>query len=186
MLKKEFKKHDVERLRNLIKGKSSSRTSQGVGYTKSSSEDHEEGDVWEENGRTWTIKDGIIENITKLDKFKKATVPLFCPNCKNIMDKQLDANYYKSYGTCLDCRVVFETKLKVDGKWEEYVNKTFNLEIDQTIIEYKNYFKEKLSESAKGYITESGEVEQWLGSIDKDRAQESLDSVIEYLEGLKK
>ena len=66
MLKKEFKKHDVERLRNLIKGKSSSRTSQGVGYTKSSSEDHEEGDVWEENGRTWTIKDGITENITNL------------------------------------------------------------------------------------------------------------------------
>ena len=153
MLKKEFKKHDVKRLRNLIKGKSSSRTSQGVGYTKSSSEDHEEGDVWKENGRTWTIKDGITENITKLDKFKKATVPLFCPNCKKIMDKQLDANYYKSYGT---------------------------------IIDYKNYFKEKLAESTKGYITESGEVEQWLGSIDKDRAQESLDSVIEYLEGLKK
>ena len=51
MLKKEFQKHDVERLRNLIKGKSSSRTTQGVGYTKSSSEDHEEGDIWEENGR---------------------------------------------------------------------------------------------------------------------------------------
>ena len=143
MLKKEFKKHDVERLRNLIKGKSSSRTSQGVGYTKSSSEDHEEGDVWEENGRTWTIKDGITENITKLDKFKKTTVPLFCPNCKKIMDKQLDANYYKSYGTCLDCRTKFETKLKVEGKWEDYVKNTFNLEIDQTIIEYKNYFKEK-------------------------------------------
>ena len=186
MLKKEFQKHDVERLRNLIRGKSSSRTSQGVGYTKSSSKDYEEGDVWEENGRTWTIKDGIKENVTKLDKFKKTTVPLFCPNCKKIMDKQLDANYYKSYGTCLDCRTKFETKLKVEGKWEDYVKNTFNLEIDQTIIEYKNYFKEKLKESTKGYVTESGEVEQWLGSIDKDRAQESLNSVIEYLEGLKK
>ena len=50
----------------------------------------------------------------------------------------------------------------------------------------KNFFKEKLAESNKGFITESGEIEQWLGSIDKDRAQESLDSVIEYLEGLKK
>ena len=43
MLKKEFKKHDVERLRNLIKGKSGDRTSQGVGYTKSSSKDYEDG-----------------------------------------------------------------------------------------------------------------------------------------------
>ena len=186
MLKKEFKKHDVERLRNLIKGKSSSRTSQGVGYTKSSSEDHEEGDMWEENGRTWTIKDGIKENITKLDKFKNSTLPLFCPKCKKVMDKQLDSNYYKSYGTCLNCRTKFETKLKLEGKWEEYINNTYNSEIDLLIQEYKYFFNEKLSQSNKGYITESGEIEQWLGSIDKDRAQESLNDVIEYLEGLKK
>ena len=85
MLKKEFKKHDVERLRNLIKGKSSSRTTQGVGYTKSSSENHEEGDIWEENGRTWTIKDGIKENITKLDKFKKVTVPSILSLVSNLV-----------------------------------------------------------------------------------------------------
>ena len=186
MLKKEFKKHDVERLRNLIKGKSSSRTNQGVGYTKSSSKDHKEGDVWEENGRTWTIKDGIKENITKLDKFKKVTVPLFCPKCKNVMDKQLDANYFKSYGECLNCRTKFETKLKIEGKWEDYVTNTHNSEIDLLIEEYKNFFKEKLAESTKGYITEAGEIEQWLGSIDKDKAEESLNNTIKYLEGLKK
>jgi len=186
MLKKEFKKHDVKRLRNLIKGKSGDRTSQGVGYTKSSSKDYEEGDVWKEDSKTWTIKDGIKENITKLDKFKKSTFPLFCPKCKNIMDKQLDSNYYKSYGTCLNCRTKFETKLKIEGKWEDYVKDTHNLEIDLLIKDYKNFFQEKLTESNKGYITESGEIEQWLGSIDKNRAQESLDSVIEYLEGLKK
>ena len=186
MLKKEFQKHDVERLRNLIKGKSSSRTTQGVGYTKSSSEDHEEGDIWEENGRTWTIKDGIKENITKLDKFKKSTVPLFCPKCKNVMDKQLDANYFKSYGECLNCRTKFETKLKIEGKWEDYVINTHNSEIDLLIKEYKNFFKEKLAQSNKGYITEAGEIEQWLGSIDKDKAEESLNNTIKYLEGLKK
>jgi hypothetical protein len=186
MLKKEFQKHDVERLRNLIKGKSSSRTNQGVGYTKSSSEDHEEGDVWEENGRTWTIKDGIKENITKLDKFKKSTVPLFCPKCKNVMDKSLDANYYKSYGQCLDCYSVFVTKLRVEGKWDNYVKNNFNKEVDLLIEDYKNFFKEKLAESNKGYVTESGEIEQWLGSIDKDKAEESLNDTIEYLEGLKK
>ena len=186
MLKKEFQKHDVERLRNLIRGKSSSRTSQGVGYTKSSSKDYKEGDKWEENGRTWTIKDGIKENITKLDKFKKSTVPLFCPKCKNIMDKHLDTKYFKSYGVCLDCRTKFETKLKTEGKWEDYVKDTHNSEIDLLIEDYKNFFKEKLSESNKGFITESGEIEQWLGSIDKDKAEESLNNTIKYLEGLKK
>ena len=186
MLKKEFKKHDVERLRNLIKGKSGNRTSQGVGYTKSSSKDYEEGDIWKENGRTWTIKDGIKENITKLDKFKKTTVPLFCPKCKNVMDKQLDTNYFKSYGECLDCHVVFESKLKEKGEWKEYKKNIHNSEINLLIQEYKDFFKEKLTESTKGYVTEAGEIEQWLGSIDEDRAQESLNNVIEYLETLKK
>ena len=34
ILKKEFKKKDVERLRNLVKGKGAERTGAGVGYTK--------------------------------------------------------------------------------------------------------------------------------------------------------
>ena len=34
ILKKEFNKKDVTRLRNLIKGNSKERTGQGIGYTK--------------------------------------------------------------------------------------------------------------------------------------------------------
>ena len=33
-LKKEFKKRDVERMRNLIQGKYGSKTTTGIGYTK--------------------------------------------------------------------------------------------------------------------------------------------------------
>ena len=72
ILKKEFNKKDVERLRNLVKVKVQNVLSQGIGYTKAE-EFHKEGDMWEENGRKWTIKDGIKENITKLDKFKKSS-----------------------------------------------------------------------------------------------------------------
>ena len=34
VLKKDFNKKDVERLRNLVKGKAGERTTQGIGYTK--------------------------------------------------------------------------------------------------------------------------------------------------------
>jgi len=101
ILKKQFAKKDVQRLRNIISGKSGERTGAGIGYTKKYYS-HKEGDVWEENGRTWTIRDGIKENITKLDKFKKVAVPLFCPSCSQVMNKQLDPHYYKAYGSCLD------------------------------------------------------------------------------------
>ena len=70
VLKKEFSKKDVQRARNLITGNTDARTSQGIGYTKKY-EHHKEGDVWEEDGRKWTIKNGLKQNITKMDKFKK-------------------------------------------------------------------------------------------------------------------
>jgi hypothetical protein len=139
VLKKQFQKRDVERLRNLVKGKTGNKTTAGIGYNGEESISHKEDDVWEEDGKTWTIRDGIKENVTKLDKFKSVAVPIFCPNCKQVMDKQLDPHYYKSYGECVDCRATTETKLKNEGKWEEYINTTFNKEIDINIEEYKSF-----------------------------------------------
>jgi hypothetical protein len=79
MLNKEFQKKDVQRLRNLVQGKYGDKTTVGVGYSKKY-EHHKEGDVWEENGRQWTIKNGIKQNVTKLDLAKEAHVlPLLCP-----------------------------------------------------------------------------------------------------------
>ena len=63
VLKKDFKSADVQRLRNLMTGKQGERTTAGVGYSKKQ-HFHEEGDVWEEDGRQWTIKNGIKQNIT--------------------------------------------------------------------------------------------------------------------------
>jgi hypothetical protein len=185
VLKKQFAEKDIQRIRNLVKGKNSERVTHGIGYTTESTE-YNEGDTWIENNRTWTIKDGIKQNITKLDKFKKVSTPLFCPSCKQVMDKQLDPHYYKSYGCCLDCRTKFETKLKIEGKWEDYIKETHNKEIDQLIEDYKVFYKERLEDSNLGTVTESGEVETWIGSINKDRADEALQETITYLENLKK
>jgi len=186
LLKKTFQKNDVERIRNLVKGKSGDRVTSGIGQTKTTTEDHKEGDVWEVNGKTWTIKDGIKENVTKLDKFKKAAVPLFCPSCKQVMDKQLDPFYYKSYGTCVDCRAEFETKLKLEGKWKSHKDEVFNKEIDKQIEEYKGFMKNVLSENNNSFITEAGDIEKWVGGIDKKRAKQAMKETIEYLENLKK
>jgi hypothetical protein len=81
ILKKEFAKKDVQRLRNVLKGKAGERTVDGIGYTKVN-ELRKEGDIWTENGREWTIKGGLKQNITRLDKAKEASMPMFCPTCK--------------------------------------------------------------------------------------------------------
>jgi hypothetical protein len=185
VLKKDFNKKDVERLRNLVKGKSSERTTQGIGYTKKE-EFHKEGDIWEADGRKWTIKDGIKQNITKLDKFKKAAVPLFCPSCGNIMNKQLDPHYFKAYGACLDCVKKKETQIKNKGQWDEHKKEVGHQEIDNIIKEYTQFMKSKMEESNDSFVTEAGEVEKWKGGINKERAEEALREGIEYLKGLKK
>ena len=55
MLKKEFQQKDVNRMRNLISGKVTDKTAIQSGYEKHQ-ETHKEGDVWEEDGKKWTIK----------------------------------------------------------------------------------------------------------------------------------
>jgi hypothetical protein len=186
VLKKQFQKRDVERLRNLVKGKNGERTLQGIGYSGATKEDHKEGDIWEENGKKWTIRDGIKENITKLDKFKKVSVPLFCPSCSQTMDKQLDPHYYKAFGHCLDCQAKFETDLKKKGKWEEHVKDTFNKEVDQHKQEYLSFMEDLLNESNNNYISENGEVQKWVGGIDKERARKSIEESIKYFDSIKK
>ena len=186
VLKKQFQKRDVERLRNLIKGKSGNKTTTGIGYKGEESISYKEGDIWEENGKKWTIRDGIKENITKLDKFKKVSVPIFCPKCKQNMDGQLDSHYYKAYGECVDCRATTETKLKNEGKWKEYVTTTFNKEIDINIEEYKSFMEDMLSESNNSYITEAGDVQKWVGGVNKKRAKSALEKNIEQLKNSKR
>jgi len=186
VLKKEFKKSDVERMRNLLKGKYGEKTRSSVGFSKKE-EFHKEGDVWETDGRTWTIKNGIKQNVTKLDKAKKAYVmPLLCPNCNRVMRKKMDKQFYNIHTMCFDCVVDMEHELKKQGKFEAYENKIHNDEIDNKIKEYKLWINEKVNESNEGFITEAGDVEQWKGKVNKEMVAESVSEVVTYLESLKK
>ena len=102
------------------------------------------------------------------------------------MDKQLDSFYFKSYGECLNCRTTTETQMKIAGTWDSYRIKTFNIEIDNQIEEYKGWFESILADTANGYVSENGEVQKWVGGIDKERAKQSLDEIVKHLNSLKK
>ena len=79
-LKKEFNPRDVQRMRNIITGQTGDRTQIQTGWERNT-QVHTEGDIWEENGKKWTIQNGIKQTVTKLDEIKKLVVlPLSCPN----------------------------------------------------------------------------------------------------------
>ena len=184
-LKREFQEKDVERIRNLVKGKGNEKTFSSVGFTKAQ-DFYEEGDIWESDNRTWTIKNGIKQNITKLDKAKKAhNVPLLCPKCKKVMKNRNDKPFYNIHKMCFNCVIDFEHELQKTGKLKEYQRKIKNDEIDNRIKEFKFFVKEKLNESNNSFIAENGDVERWIGELNTDKVEEHSKNVIEYLESLK-
>ncbi len=98
ILKKQFQDRDVNRLRNLVKGKYADKSTTSVGFTKGQEGPHSEGDIWDEGDKTWTIKDGIKQNVTKLDAAREAVnLPIFCPSCKKPMKPHLDKKWYKTF-----------------------------------------------------------------------------------------
>ena len=186
LLKKEFRERDVQRLRNIVTKKHGEATGIQIGYLKQE-EDHLEGDVWEENGKTWIIKDGIKQTVTKLDSIKKAIrMPFLCPSCSSPMKSSLDKKMYPIHGMCSGCVVSMESKLKLEGTYEEYSKNIVTKNILTHIEEAEQYIEEFMESSKDTYVTEQGDIEDWDGGVDKnkvvDRWKEELQEMKKALE----
>ena len=167
MLKKEFKRKDVNRAHNLIMGKTGASTGTQIGYSKETKE-YKEGDVWTEGRKTWTIKNGIKQTISKLDTIKKEVfMPLCCPECGNVMKKRLDKPNYRIHKKCHDCVVEFEHKLRNKGKLEEYKKKLINKNSLDIVNEMESYLLDAINTSNSGFVSEDGVIERWVGGVNK-------------------
>lgn len=171
-LKKEFSKRDVQRMRNLITGKSGDRTTTLAGWEKAT-QDHKEGEVWEENGRKWTIKNGLKQNITKLDKIKNlAILPLSCPCCGNHMRiDDINKKMYAIHRMCLDCVIEMEAKIKLEGKWEEYSKNIINSNKNASLEDFERALETWMGDKDT-FVSENGEVESWSGGDKKKMFEE--------------
>lgn len=186
MLNKEFSKKDIQRMRNLATGNSDSKTSDIIGSKKEEIV-YNEGDVWEENNKEWTIKNGIKQNITKLDKVKELNkMPLFCPECNKPMKSRNDKVFYPIHKKCFECVVIFEAELKRTGEWKEYHKKIHNQEIDARIEEFNNMLDEAINEGKGTFVTEDGKIEKWDGGINVEKVEEYRKNGVEYFNSLKK
>ena len=181
-LKKEFKKSDVQRIRNLVNKDFTSSTKSQTGYKKSTQR-HKEGDIWEESGKTWTIKNGLKQNVTKLDAAKKAAqVPLTCPKCNGSMSYWLSKKIFKINKMCFNCFIEYEAELRRNGLYEDYLIharkgnlKFFIEELEQRLQEALNY--------EDSFVTEQGDVESWNSNNSKIKQQmtEKFQEYITYL-----
>ena len=177
-LKKEFKKSEVQRMRNIITGNTGDRT-QVLGGWEATIEEHKEGDTWEEDGKKWTIKNGIKQSITKLDKFKHlVSLPLTCPSCKKPMKaNELNKKMYSVHKVCLNCVVDMESKLKLEGKYGEYEKNILNMNKNASLEEFEQALDSWLDEKDT-FVTEQGDIESWQGG-DKTQIYKQLKEKIE-------
>lgn len=161
------------------------------GWRGEPSPERKEGDVWEDvNGKTWTVKNGIKQTVTKLDAAK---TPYWCPKCSKPMNHRFDIKFWRIRGHCMDCNVKFETELRRQGKWEAYERNTmlrnYIAEITDKIAELQNYHDTvSQPEFINADDTKILMVEKWNVDIDQIKAdlrkdiqmlQDTLNATIE-------
>ena len=185
LLKKEFKQSDVQRVRNLVNKDFTSGVKVQTGYRKSTKK-YKEGDIWEESGKQWTIKNGIKQNITKLDEAKKALrIPLRCPKCNGSMEHWLAKKMYKIHGFCFDpCTVDYERSLKKAGLYKQYEQRMIKGNAKQVIDDIERWSLESVNDKHT-FGTEQGAIEDW-GGMNKDTKEKILKDLKEFTNVMRK
>ena len=178
-LKKQFTERDLQRIRNLAQKKVHDKTVTSIGYTKAE-EHHIEGDVWEENEKTWTIKNGLKRTVRKTEG---NAMPLLCPKCSKPMKHSLDKKMYNIHQMCLYCVTDMESELKMQGKYEEYEQNMINknaLYFAENIEKGLDQFLDDLINDV--YVMEDGTIQNWVGNgVNKQEVRKQIMDKIQHL-----
>jgi len=135
---------NIEKVKKLIAGVGG-QGSIRVGYTPKSVSMRKEGEEWTDaRGRSWKIEDGKRKQITKIPPrgFDK------CKDCEKLILKTLDQQTYNRMQKCYHCQLYFETELKREGKWEDWVKEMETKRWEAVLAEYKSEMK--LDDNSKG------------------------------------
>ena len=161
-LNKEFSKRDVQRMRNILTKNTADKTRIQAGYEKENKV-YSEGDIWEENGKTWTIRDGLKQTITKHDKLREmVNMPLSCPSCnKSMKVNNLNKKMWVIHKKCFDCVVEYETHLRSIGKYEEYAKGLMNSNKDSFVKDYEQAVDAFINDKGESFMSEADDIENW-------------------------
>jgi transcription elongation factor Elf1 len=184
-LNKEFDERDLQRMRNIISGNTANTTRIQTGYTKKHIE-RSEGDIWEENGKTWTIKNSLKQTVTKHDKLRELVkMPFKCPECERAMKAtKLNKKMWAIYKKCFNCVIEYETTLKATGQYEEYAKNIMNANKNTFADDYEAAVKEYETAQPDTYVSEAGDIENWVGGKANPEIIKALKANIKQLREL--
>jgi hypothetical protein len=123
---------NIEKVQNMIRGIHARKIQ--VGAEPKTIHQRKEGEKWvDANGREWIKENGKRKQLTKvppigLDK---------CNDCENLILKTIDRHTYNRMGRCKYCQINFEADLKLEGKWEDWVNEMEEKRWEAVLKEYE-------------------------------------------------
>jgi len=135
--------------------------------------EHKEGDIWEESGKTWTIKNGIKKTVTKMESLRKQIItPIACPKCKvPNMKSQVHKWAWNTYRMCFNCVVDMEHEITKAGKLEEYTNALYKANMESMYDDLEQFVKDFAKQKTVVY-TEDGVKENWI-----DDTQQTIEQI---------
>jgi hypothetical protein len=149
-----------------------------------------EGDVWTDlHDKTWTVKNGITQNVTKLDTAK---TPWFCPKCDKVMNHRLDTKFWRIRGHCFDCNIVDEMEIRKQGPsaWKAYeetiMKRNYYADLKDFIQELRDLHR--TASSPENILADDEKilmVEKWNVDIDKVKA-DIMEEIVKHEELLRK
>ncbi len=151
---------------------------------------HVEGDVWTEQGKQWTIKNGIKRTVSKLDHARKEfSTPLSCPKCGKAMKHHLDEKMWAINKTCFGCVIDMEHTLMKQGTFDDYAKSKVVANVEGFLKDYEDYMNDYMQENvATSHVTENGQLERWK-NVDQSHIEDikvtAIKDITEKLEDFK-
>ena len=171
----------IEKIKEILSDSMKGR--KVMGYEKKQIE-HVEGDMWEESGKTWTIKNGLKQTITKFDEIRSQIfMPLTCPICNQPMNKRIDKKFWSLKKRCSDCVINEDTKRMIDGTFVDYEKEQVRLNRVNYLNDLKSSLYEYIREYRKSnFMTEAGVEEEWISGMSEEELTKIIDSQINIFE----
>ena len=150
-------KHEDKNLKNILEGKDVEKKIQVGGYDKEFS-DKMKKEKEEERKQNEALSKILAE----------VRMPLFCPECQNVMNKRMDKRMWMRLKKCSNCVIKEEHEMRVSGKWEEYQNKKIKANVLSWLKDQEQGFKEwkEMALNPRDIVNEDGTLEKWSGDLE--------------------
>lgn len=201
----ESKLQNIKALNQMLEGTHRLQSRKSIGFSDSSStaeknKKREVGETWEEKDLSgnivyWTqhqgyrTKSNVSPEMSKFYEDIRAEQYKF-PNCQKEggctckVPSSLDQKFRRIVGMCHDCLVSFETKLKIQGKFNQYAMEKMKANAESFFVQADKEF-EVIKEAMKDVSfvnSEHGDVEKWTNDSSEELIEKVSDQYKQFKE----